>query len=457
MMATPEAVSISVAAAVAVLAAVLLLYARRLVRRARAQRDAAVGENARLTEHQQRLDEEMGHLASVRLPAVLEDVAPGEAPGLRHSSLASTAFAAQQRALLERVAAAVRAERTQADSARSAFLVMADRIQVMALAQQQDLDELERTTEDPQLMAGLMRADHATAQLARQAQTMTVLCGAWPGRQWPSAVSLHDVVRGAQSRVLEYQRVQVQGSRELSVEAPVVEALIHAVAELLDNAVRYSPPTVAVLVAIRPVHSGAVIEIDDGGLGMTEQALAEAEIRLSGDREAEGRGMGGSPQLGLAAVGRLASRYRFSVKLNSPSAYGGVRAVVLVPSALLADAPQAPATPAPPRAPAVPGVVAAQPRVSAAAAGAEPVRGSAPAERSAASALAASAEPAPKEPEAPAQPLEVSAEGLPQRRSRRRDSAAGSRAGGAGVRTGNVRRVSERRTRPRGRRTRRRR
>ncbi|WP_149182691.1 ATP-binding protein [Streptomyces sp. TRM49041] len=391
----PEAVAVGTATA-AVIAGPLLLYARRLVQELRGERDAAVQDYGRLAAHQQLLEEEMGHLVSVRLPALLGSQPGGEVPGLRHSALASTAFVAQHQAVLARVAAAVNGERAQADSARAAFLVMADRIQVMALAQQQDLDELEQSAEDPHLMAGLMRADHAAAQLARQAQTMTVLCGAWPGRQWPSAVSLLDVVRGAQSRILEYQRVQVQGSRELVVEASVVEALIHAVAELLDNATRYSPPTVAVLVAIRPVHSGAVIEIDDGGLGMTEQALAETQVRLRGERSTEGRGLGDSPQLGLAAVGRLARRYRFSVRLDSPSAYGGVRAVVLVPSALLAEAPQAPSTPAPPRAPALRRVPAPQldgipSRVEGAA---------------------------------------VSAEGLPQRRSRRSLAAAPTVASG---------------------------
>ncbi|MFF3337832.1 ATP-binding protein [Streptomyces flavidovirens] len=346
--AVPESLAIGLAGAV-VITGPLLLYARRLVGRVRGERDAAA-QKSRL--HQQALEEEMEHLVSVRLPALLGNASGASVTGMRHSILASTRLAAHQQAVLDQAAEAMNGERAQADSARAAFLVMADRIQVMALAQQQGLDALEQSAVDPVLMAGLMQADHAAAQLARQAQTMTVLCGAWLGRQWPSAISLVDVVRGAQSRILEYQRVQVQGSRELAVKAPVVEALIHAVAELLDNATRYSPPTVAVLVAIRPVHSGAIIEIDDGGLGMTEQALVEADRRLRGLRDVEGRGRGGgdSPQLGLAAVGRLAGRYGFSVRLDSPSAYGGVRAVLLVPSVLLVGASQAPATLTPPRA-----------------------------------------------------------------------------------------------------------
>ncbi|OEV03150.1 ATP-binding protein [Streptomyces oceani] len=460
-MATSEVVSVSLAVALlatAVLAAVLLFYARGVARHARQERDAAAQENLRLSAHQRMLEEETGHLVSVRLPALLGDTPSDEVPGVGHSSLAATVFAEQHRAVLEQASVAVQAERGRAESARAAFLVMADRIQVMALAQQQDLDELEQRAEDPHLMAGLMRSDHAAAQLARQAQTMTVLCGAWPGRQWPSAVSLLDVVRGAQSRVLEYQRVQVQDARELAVEAPVVEALIHAVAELLDNAVRYSPPTVAVLVAIRPVHSGAVIEIDDGGVGMTEQGLAEAEVRLRGDREAEASGLGGSPKLGFAAVGRLSRRFGFSVRLNSPSAYGGVRAVLLVPSALLADAPQAPITPAPPRMPAAPPGPGPAPRHEAVReapyaseahqrpaqqqpthqhAHQQPAQQQHAHQQPAQQQLAhqqpaheeplpqrpASGEPAPPGTRVSAAPVEVSAEGLPQRRSRRQAGA----------------------------------
>ncbi|MBH1935309.1 hypothetical protein I5Q34_13675 [Streptomyces sp. AV19] len=364
MMPIPEAVSLGVAvgtAAAAVIAGPLLVRARRAAARLRDERDAAVGESRALTERQRVWEAELEHLAAERLPAVLQG--KRTTPGLRHGELAGSVFEVWQRALLERTAGAVTGVRTREESARAAFLVMADRIQVMALAQQQGLDVLEQTAEDPVLMAGLMRADHAAAQLARQAQTMKVLCGAWPGRQWPDAVPLLDVVRGAQSRILEYQRVRVQGARDTAVEPRAVEALIHAVAELLDNATRYSPPTVSVLVAIRPVHSGAVIEIDDGGLGMTEQALAEAGLRLAGGEAARGRGWGPNPQLGLSAVGQLARRYGFSVKLDSPSAYGGVRAVVLVPSALLtasrtvgppavpAPAPEAPVAPAAQRAP----------------------------------------------------------------------------------------------------------
>lgn len=63
---------------------------------------------------------------------------------------------------------------------------------------------------------------------------------------------------------------------ETAVVGAAAEALIHAVAELLDNATRYSPPSTQVFVTLMPVHNGVVIEIDDGGVGMPEHAIEKA-------------------------------------------------------------------------------------------------------------------------------------------------------------------------------------
>ncbi|MFJ5926940.1 ATP-binding protein [Kitasatospora sp. NPDC092948] len=221
---------------------------------------------------------------------------------------------------------------------RRAFLSVARRILVMAHDQQAGLDEMERTHDDPVLLEGLLRADHAAAQQARLAQTLAVLCGSRAGRHWPDPVPLEDVVRGAQSRILPFQRVVVHSRVDTAVLGAAAEALIHAVAELLDNATRYSPPSSQVYVTLMPVHNGAVIEIDDCGVGMTEVTVAKAGAALNGGGSLEVSRIGEVPQLGLAAVGRLAEQYGFRVTINSaPSPYGGVRVVVLLPSALLTD------------------------------------------------------------------------------------------------------------------------
>ncbi|MFJ2190799.1 sensor histidine kinase [Kitasatospora sp. NPDC087861] len=234
--------------------------------------------------------------------------------------------------------AAVQQEQELTASTQRAFLSVARRILVMAHDQQALLDEMERTHDDPALLEGLLKADHAAAQQARLAQTLAVLCGARAGRHWPEPVSLEDVVRGAQSRILPFQRVVVRSRIETAVVGAAAEALIHAIAELLDNATRYSPPSTQVFVTLMPVHNGAVIEIDDGGVGMPEQAVAKAAAALAGGTSLEVSRLGEVPQLGLAAVGRLAEQYGFRVTLSSaPSPYGGVRVVVLLPNALLTE------------------------------------------------------------------------------------------------------------------------
>ncbi|MET8700963.1 ATP-binding protein [Kitasatospora sp. NPDC004723] len=234
--------------------------------------------------------------------------------------------------------AAVQHEQELTASTQRAFLSVARRILVMAHDQQALLDEMERTHDDPALLEGLLKADHAAAQQARLAQTLAVLCGARAGRHWPEPVSLEDVVRGAQSRILPFQRVMIRSRIETAVVGAAAEALIHAVAELLDNATRYSPPSTQVFVTLMPVHNGAVIEIDDGGVGMPEQAVAKASAALAGGSTVEISRLGEVPQLGLAAVGRLAEQYGFRVTLSSaPSPYGGVRVVVLLPNALLTE------------------------------------------------------------------------------------------------------------------------
>ncbi|WP_282202176.1 sensor histidine kinase [Kitasatospora fiedleri] len=221
---------------------------------------------------------------------------------------------------------------------RRAFLNVARRILVMAHDQQAGLDEMERTHDDPVLLDGLLRADHAAAQQARLAQTLAVLCGSRAGRTWPEPVPLEDVVRGAQGRILPFQRVVVHSRVDTAVLGAAAEALIHAVAELLDNATRYSPPSSQVYVTLMPVHNGAVIEIDDCGVGMTDVTVAKAAAALAGGGSLEVSRIGEVPQLGLAAVGRLAQQYGFRVTVHStPSPYGGVRVVVLLPNALLTD------------------------------------------------------------------------------------------------------------------------
>ncbi|WP_224281075.1 ATP-binding protein [Streptomyces sp. LS1784] len=243
-------------------------------------------------------------------------------------------------AVVEGVAKAVDDEVSRRDSAERAFTNIARRVQAIIHRQAKDLREMEdRHGNDPAVFDDLLRLDHGNALTGRLADSIAVLSGARPGRQWTRPIALYSVLRGGMSRILEYQRVDLHPVAQISVTGPAVEPLIHAVSELLDNATRYSPPHTHVHLSASEVQSGMAIEIEDGGLGLTDEARIRAERSI---REAmvskDFDDLTESPRLGFAIVGRLCQAYGFQISLRR-SAYGGVRAVLVVPQELLTTAP----------------------------------------------------------------------------------------------------------------------
>ncbi|WP_240529237.1 ATP-binding protein [Streptomyces antioxidans] len=234
---------------------------------------------------------------------------------------------------------AARRERILRDSVQASFESVARNMHAMSMVQQQVLDGLEQHVEDAGLMGEVMKADHAAAQMTRKAQTLLVMCGIWPARRETRPVSLFDCVRGAQSRIVEFGRVDVHGGQNLYAVAPAVEGLMHAVAELLENATVFSPSRTQVAVAVREVAAGAVIEIDDAGLGMPPDVLEKAVDQLRDGLDLAQ--LGAVPRLGLACVGRWSRELGFGVELSTASAYGGTRVVVFVPHRLLTEQPSA--------------------------------------------------------------------------------------------------------------------
>src|SRR5690606_26746306 len=92
-------------------------------------------------------------------------------------------------------------------------------------------------------------------------------------------------------------------------------------------------------VNFRSAHNGIAITIDDAGVGMGAEELARAAELLSGETSVDIHRLGDPPQVGFAVAGVLAARYGFKVSVDSQSPYGGVRAVVFVPSSLLTEIP----------------------------------------------------------------------------------------------------------------------
>ncbi|MFJ2766689.1 nitrate- and nitrite sensing domain-containing protein [Streptomyces sp. NPDC087300] len=211
------------------------------------------------------------------------------------------------------------------------FVNLARRSQVLVHRQLSLLDTMERRAEDPNELSDLFRLDHLTTRMRRHAESLIILSGAAPGRAWRMPVSLTNVVRAAVSEVEDYARVEVRQLPGASVLGTAVADLTHLLAELVENAAQFSPPHTKVRVNGEPVGNGYALEIEDRGLGMGSEMLAEANRRIE---QSEALDLFDSDQLGLFVVSRLAARHHIKVHLRT-SPYGGTTAVVLLPTALL--------------------------------------------------------------------------------------------------------------------------
>ncbi|MEV5146291.1 ATP-binding protein [Streptomyces sp. NPDC052727] len=226
------------------------------------------------------------------------------------------------------------------DATERSFVSVARRVQAIVHQQAYELREMEEDHgRNPEVFDDLLRIDHGTSLIGRLADTISVLGGGRPGRQWPKPVSLYSVLRGAMSRILEYRRINLASIVNINIKGTAVEPVIHAAAELLDNATRYSPPSTKVHVTAVEVQTGVVIEIEDCGVSLSEESRARIERMIEDAKNGEdAHNLGENPRLGLAVVGRLCKRFDMDVSLRS-SAYGGVRAILVVPRVMTTTEP----------------------------------------------------------------------------------------------------------------------
>lgn len=96
---------------------------------------------------------------------------------------------------------------------------------------------------------------------------------------------------------------------------------------LVDNAVRYTPPGGRVDVSVREAEGTAVIEVSDTGPGIPAGELEKVFSRFYRVRATEMEGSG----LGLAIARAAAQRCRSSVELFNRSCAGGLTARVRIP------------------------------------------------------------------------------------------------------------------------------
>ena len=106
--------------------------------------------------------------------------------------------------------------------------------------------------------------------------------------------------------------------------------------ELIDNALRYSPPTTVVRIsAARGGDAGVLLRIADAGLGMNDadQRIANTRLQAGGEVTPDN-----ARHMGLFVVGRIAARHGIRVGLRGATASeagSGTTAEIYLPPAVL--------------------------------------------------------------------------------------------------------------------------
>ncbi|WP_067538430.1 sensor histidine kinase [Nocardia crassostreae] len=316
---------------------VALVLANRIIRRLKRLRDQTLA------------------LADDRLPQIMTQLRDGkdvdvaaETPPLDFGSdeigQVAKAFSHAHEAAVE---AAVTEARTR-EGVKAVFLNIAHRSQVVVHRQLEVLDDAESKQEDPSLLEIFFRLDHLATRERRNAENLIILAGGQPGRQWRNPVALVEVVRSGVGEALDYTRVKITRLPEIAVAGSAVADLVHLVAELVDNAAHFSPPTSQVEVRGNVVGKGIAVEIVDQGMGMPESELERVNEMLRNPPDFGVNTLSEDSRLGMFVVAQLAVRNGISVRLTE-SDYGGVRAIVLIPSSLTVAAPGTGEIPAVPK------------------------------------------------------------------------------------------------------------
>jgi K+-sensing histidine kinase KdpD len=169
--------------------------------------------------------------------------------------------------------------------------------------------------------------------MRRNAESLLVLAGVEQQRHATAPAPLNDVIRAALSEVDEFHRVTFRTVQPVTVVGPAVADLAHLLAELIENALRFSP-------AEQPVEirghtyvaaDAYLISIVDQGHGMSPEEIGLANRRLA---QAEDFTVAPSRYLGHYVAAALAARHGVAVSLEE-SEPNGITARVQLPRELL--------------------------------------------------------------------------------------------------------------------------
>ena len=242
--------------------------------------------------------------ASERLPRLVERLRRGEdvdveaeSPPPKAARITEIADVAQAFSAVQRTAAeAAVGQASLRKGVNQVFVNLSLRNQSLLHRQLGMLDDMEQATSDPAVLADLFRLDHLTTRMRRNAEGLLILAGTTPARGWRDPVPIADVLQAAVAEVEDFVRADVITDSADAVAGPAVNDVIHLVAELIENATAFSPPSTRVQISGGTVGRGFAVEIEDRGLGMEPDALAAVNERLASPPEFD---LANSERLGL--------------------------------------------------------------------------------------------------------------------------------------------------------------
>jgi signal transduction histidine kinase len=293
-----------------------------------AQRTAA----AAITERAD-LEAQAARLAEETIPAAIGKLRAGEP---RETVLADATRPASPvlDSLLDAMVTQVAAAERRGSAAMASCASAAARIQAQSTRMLAELRELEIRYGDDKVFADLMGLDHRVSQTGRLADSIALLAGGRSGRRWTKPIPMESVLRGAMGRIDAYQRIRLHSTSTATLAGYAAEGVMHALAELMDNAAAFSAHGSEVHVFVEEEDVGVVVTIDDSGLGMRRRDRDRAEELVS--QSLDLATLPGT-RLGLAVVGRVANRYGLTVNFR-PSSRGGTGAVVILPHRMISQA-----------------------------------------------------------------------------------------------------------------------
>jgi two-component system OmpR family sensor kinase len=227
--------------------------------------------------------------------------------------------------LLARLSRALAAQEVFIADAAHELLTPLTALQVQVQMLERARSEERRTQATEDVRSSLERC----IALARQLLTLARYSGETPPARDFERVPLLAVVRAAVAEVLPKAHARgidlgVTSNTDCVIQGDD-KALLTLLANLLDNAIKYSPQGSRVDVAIDVREKAPVVTVSDGGPGIAPADQARVFDRFYRSRNVETQGSG----LGLAIALEIAVRHGARIALRTPGRLGGLDAEVV--------------------------------------------------------------------------------------------------------------------------------